>query len=61
MVVAPKLVFDRDLNQSRSRLARMLYDSVYCARGQAENLINLHKTQLASDRTSAIAKPPLIG
>ena len=38
-----------------------LYDSVYCARGQAENLIKLHKTQLASDRTSAIAKPPLIG
>ena len=29
-----------------------LYDSVYCARGQAENLIELHKTQLASDRTS---------
>jgi hypothetical protein len=29
-----------------------LYDSVYCARGQAENLIKLHKTQLASDRTS---------
>jgi hypothetical protein len=29
-----------------------LYDSLYCARGQAENLIKLHKTQLASDRTS---------
>jgi hypothetical protein len=29
-----------------------LYDSVYCARGQAENLIKLHTTQLASDRTS---------
>ena len=26
--------------------------SLYCARGQAENLIKLHKTQLASDRTS---------
>ena len=25
---------------------------LYCARGQAENLIKLHKTQLASDRTS---------
>jgi len=24
----------------------------YCARGQAENLIKLHKTQLSSDRTS---------
>ena len=29
-----------------------LYDSFYCARGQAENLIKLHKTQLSSDRTS---------
>jgi hypothetical protein len=29
-----------------------LYDSLYCARGQAENLIKRHKTQLASDRTS---------
>jgi hypothetical protein len=29
-----------------------LYDSLYCARGQAENLIKLHKTQLRSDRTS---------
>ena len=29
-----------------------MYDSVYCARGQAENLIKRHKSQLASDRTS---------
>jgi hypothetical protein len=29
-----------------------IYESLYCARGQAENLIKLHKTQLASDRTS---------
>lgn len=29
-----------------------LYDEVYCTRGQAENLIKLHKAQLASDRTS---------
>lgn len=29
-----------------------LYENVYCARGQAENLIKLHKRQLASDRTS---------
>jgi hypothetical protein len=28
-----------------------LYDTLYCARGQAENPIKLHKTQLASDRT----------
>jgi hypothetical protein len=29
-----------------------IYDTLYCARGQAENLIKRHKTQLASDRTS---------
>jgi len=29
-----------------------LYETLYCARGQAENLIKLHKAQLASDRTS---------
>ena len=29
-----------------------LYETVYCARGQAENLIKQHKAQLASDRTS---------
>jgi len=29
-----------------------LYEKDYCARGQAENLIKLHKTQLKSDRTS---------
>ena len=32
--------------------AGWLYDSLYCARGQAENLIKRHKSQLASDRTS---------
>ena len=32
--------------------AEWIYDSLYCARGQAENLIKLHKTQLSSDRTS---------
>ena len=31
---------------------RHLYEGIYCARGQAENLIKLHKAQLASDRTS---------
>jgi hypothetical protein len=29
-----------------------LYAELYCARGQAENLIKLHKAQLKSDRTS---------
>jgi hypothetical protein len=32
--------------------AERIYDTLYCERGQAENLIKLHKTQLASDRTS---------
>ncbi|QRM35093.1 IS1380 family transposase [Microvirga sp. VF16] len=31
---------------------QILYESLYCARGQAENWIKFHKTQLASDRTS---------
>ena len=31
---------------------RPIYDTLYCARGQAENLIKMHKGQLASDRTS---------
>jgi hypothetical protein len=30
----------------------VIYENLYCARGQAENLIKLHKAQLASDRTS---------
>jgi Transposase DDE domain group 1 len=32
--------------------AKHLYQTIYCARGQAENFIKLHKAQLASDRTS---------
>jgi hypothetical protein len=32
--------------------AEWLYATLYCARGQAENLIKLHKNQLPSDRTS---------
>jgi hypothetical protein len=32
--------------------AQHLYETVYCERGQAENLIKLHKAQMASDRTS---------
>src|SRR5437763_6909865 len=32
--------------------AEHIYGTLYCARGQAENLIKLHKAQLASDRTS---------
>ena len=35
--------------------AEWLYDTLYCARGQAENLIKMHKAQLASDRTSCRA------
>ena len=32
--------------------AEHVYQTLYCARGQAENIIKLHKAQLASDRTS---------
>lgn len=32
--------------------AERIYDTLYCPRGQAENLIKLHKAQLKSDRTS---------
>jgi Transposase DDE domain group 1 len=32
--------------------AKHIYERVYCERGQMENLIKLHKAQLASDRTS---------
>jgi hypothetical protein len=30
--------------------AQHLYETVYCQRGQMENLIKLHKAQLSSDR-----------
>ena len=30
---------------------RVVYESLYCARGQAENWIKFHKARLASDRT----------
>lgn len=32
--------------------AEHIYDTLYCARGQAENMIKRHKTQLASDLTT---------
>jgi hypothetical protein len=32
--------------------AKHLYETIYCARGEMENFIKLHKAQLASDRTS---------
>lgn len=35
-----------------TRSAEYIYDVLYCERGQAENLIKMHKAQLASDRTS---------
>lgn len=35
--------------------AERIYDTIYCERGQAENLIKMHKAQLASDRTSCRA------
>lgn len=35
--------------------SKALYERVYCARGQAENLIKAHKLHLASDRTSCMS------
>jgi hypothetical protein len=35
--------------------AEWIYNTLYCARGQVENLIKMHKAQLASDRTSCRA------
>ena len=40
------------VTSSATGTAEHIYDTLYCARGQAENLIKLHKAQLASDRTS---------
>ncbi len=37
---------------SRGGSGKLLYGRVYCARGEMENFIKLHKAQLASDRTS---------
>ena len=31
--------------------AEHIYDTLYCARGNAENLNKMHKAQLKSDRT----------
>jgi DDE family transposase len=39
-------------------LPKALYEKVYCARGQAENLIKAHKLHLASDRTRAAGRRP---
>lgn len=50
---AATLGFDaRYVVTSLSGEAQYLYEDVYCLRGQAENLIKLHKTQLSSGRTS---------
>ena len=37
---------------SRKESPKHLYETLYCARGNAENFIKLHKSQLGSDRTS---------
>jgi hypothetical protein len=39
------------------RNARVLYEDVYCRRGQAENHIKSWKTHLAADRTSCTGQP----
>ncbi len=37
---------------TRAGSPKHLYENLYCERGNAENFIKLHKSQLASDRTS---------
>lgn len=50
---ATKQGFDaRYIVTSLTGEAQHLYENVYCQRGQAENLIKMHKVQMASDRTS---------
>jgi hypothetical protein len=48
----PKGLDVRYVVTSLSAGARHLYETIYCARGTAENFIKWHKSQLASDRTS---------
>jgi DDE family transposase len=56
----PNLVFGTDNQEIDIRCvvtslkgsAQHIYENVYCQRGQMENLIKLHKAQLASDRMS---------
>src|SRR5712675_1697535 len=50
--VTPKGLDVRYVVTSLKAGARHLYETLYCARGNAENFIKLHKSQLASDRTS---------
>ena len=45
-------VDSRDIVASLEGSAQHLYEDVHCQRGQMENLIKLHKAQLASDRMS---------
>ena len=53
--VAPGLRQEVDIRYVVTSLkgtAQHLYENIYCQRGQMENLIKLHKAQLASDRMS---------
>jgi len=53
--VAPGLRQEVDIRYVVTSLkgtAQHLYEDIYCQRGQMENLIKLHKAQLASDRMS---------
>jgi Transposase DDE domain group 1 len=48
----PQGVDSRFIVTNLPGLPKALYEKVYCARGQAENLIKAHKLHLACDRTS---------
>ena len=49
---APRGRDSRFIVTNLAGLPKALYEKIYCARGQAENLIKAHKLHLASDRTS---------
>jgi len=51
-VIGPQGADSRFIVTNLRGLPKTLYQKVYCARGQAENLIKAHKLHLASDRTS---------
>jgi Transposase DDE domain group 1 len=52
MEATPKGLDVRYVVTSLKAGARHVYETLYCARGNAENFIKWHKSQLASDRTS---------
>src|SRR5271169_4498557 len=57
---APQGADSRFIVTNLPGMPKPLYEKVYCARGQAENLIKAHKLHLASDRTSRAGMPSFV-